>query len=92
MRYYSWSGTSPVTNIIDPSDLLLGATALTFNGEANDGLVGRCSSRMGKVIRDNYRMNHLDEVNQTLGLTSLFETDPVTIYRQHANRLKNDGL
>ena len=37
-------------------------------------------------------MNHLDEVNQTLGLTSLFETDPVTVYRQHANRLKNDGL
>jgi triacylglycerol lipase len=92
VRYYSWSGTSPVTNIIDPSDLLLGATALTFKGEANDGLVGRCSSRMGKVIRDNYRMNHLDEVNQTLGLTSLFETDPVTVYRQHANRLKNDGL
>ncbi|MEA1605524.1 triacylglycerol lipase [Pseudomonas spirodelae] len=92
VRYYSWSGTSPVTNIIDPSDLLLGATALTFNGEANDGLVGRCSSHMGKVIRDNYRMNHLDEVNQTLGLTSLFETDPVTVYRQHANRLKNDGL
>jgi triacylglycerol lipase len=92
VRYYSWSGTSPVTNIIDPSDLMLGATALTFKGEANDGLVGRCSSRMGKVIRDNYRMNHLDEVNQTLGLTSLFETDPVTVYRQHANRLKNDGL
>jgi triacylglycerol lipase len=92
VRYYSWSGTSPVTNIFDPSDLLLGASALTFMGEANDGLVGRCSSRMGKVIRDNYRMNHLDEVNQTLGLTSLFETDPVTVYRQHANRLKNDGL
>ncbi|MDX1299176.1 MAG: triacylglycerol lipase [Pseudomonas sp.] len=92
VRYYSWSGTSPVTNIIDPSDLLLGATSLTFKGEANDGLVGRCSSHMGKVIRDNYRMNHLDEVNQTLGLTSLFETDPVTVYRQHANRLKNDGL
>ena len=92
VRYYSWSGTSPVTNILDPSDLLLGASALTFNGEANDGLVGRCSSHLGKVIRDNYRMNHLDEVNQTLGLTSLFETDPVTVYRQHANRLKNDGL
>lgn len=92
VRYYSWSGTSPLTNIFDPSDLLLGATSLTFNGEDNDGLVGRCSSHMGKVIRDNYRMNHLDEVNQTLGLTHLFETDPVTVYRQHANRLKNDGL
>ena len=47
VRYFSWSGTSPVTNIIDPSDLLLGATALTFNGEANDGLVGRCSPFLG---------------------------------------------
>lgn len=92
VRYYSWSGTSPVTNILDPSDLLLGATALTFNGEANDGLVSRCSSHMGKVIRDDYRMNHLDEVNQSFGLTSWFETDPVSVYRQHANRLKNDGL
>jgi len=92
VRYYSWSGTSPLTNLLDPSDLLLGASSLTFNGEANDGLVGRCSSHMGKVIRDDYRMNHLDEVNQTFGLTSLFETDPASVYRQHANRLKNDGL
>ncbi len=92
VRYYSWSGTSPLTHLLDPSDLLMGATSLTFNGEANDGLVGRCSSHLGKVIRDNYRMNHLDEVNQTFGLTSWFETDPVSVYRQHANRLKNDGL
>ncbi|MGA6106559.1 triacylglycerol lipase [Pseudomonas solani] len=92
VRYYSWSGTSPLTNVLDISDVLLGATALTFKGEATDGLVGRCSSHLGKVVRDNYRMNHLDEVNQTFGLTSLFETDPVTVYRQHANRLKNDGL
>jgi len=92
VRYYSWSGTSPLTNLLDPSDLLLGASSLTFNGEANDGLVGRCSSHLGKVIRDDYRMNHLDEVNQTFGLTSLFETSPTTVFRQHANRLKNDGL
>lgn len=92
VRYYSWSGTSPLTNVLDVSDALLGATSLTFKGEATDGLVGRCSSHLGKVVRDNYRMNHLDEVNQTFGLTSLFETDPVTVYRQHTNRLKNDGL
>lgn len=91
IRYYSWSGTSPVTNLLDPSDLLMGAASLTFK-EANDGLVGRCSSHMGKVVRDNYRMNHLDEVNQFIGLTSLFETSPVSVYRQHANRLKNDSL
>ncbi len=91
VRYYSWSGASPLTNALDPSDALLGASSLTFK-EANDGLVGRCSSHLGKVIRDDYQMNHLDEVNQTFGLTSLFETDPVSVYRQHANRLKNEGL
>ncbi|WP_304639814.1 triacylglycerol lipase [Pseudomonas sp.] len=92
VRYYSWSGTSPLTNVLDISDGFLGATSLTFGFEANDGLVGRCSSRMGMVIRDNYRMNHLDEVNQVFGLTSIFETSPVSVYRQHANRLKNAGL
>jgi triacylglycerol lipase len=92
INYYSWSGTSPLTNFLDPTDLLTGAGSLTFKGEANDGLVGRCSSHLGQVIRDNYRMNHLDEVNQTLGLTSLFETSPVSVYRQHANRLKNASL
>ena len=91
VSYYSWGGTSPLTNALDVSDLLLGASSLTFT-EANDGLVGRCSSHLGQVIRDNYRMNHLDEVNQTFGLTSLFETDPVTVYRQQANRLKLAGL
>ncbi|MGY4535041.1 triacylglycerol lipase [Pseudomonas sp. TE3786] len=92
VRYYSWGGTSPLTNALDPSDLLLGASSLTFGSTANDGLVGKCSSHLGQVIRDDYRMNHLDEVNQTFGLTSLFETDPVTVYRQQANRLKNVGL
>ncbi|MEK1905529.1 MAG: triacylglycerol lipase [Pseudomonas sp.] len=91
VSYYSWSGTSPLTNVLDVSDLLTGAASLTFSGP-NDGLVGKCSSHLGKVIRDDYRMNHLDEVNQTFGLTSLFETDPVTVYRQQANRLKTAGL
>ncbi|UAW98558.1 triacylglycerol lipase [Halopseudomonas nanhaiensis] len=92
VRYYSWGGTKPLTNILDVSDVLLGASSVPFGFEANDGLVGRCSSHLGMVIRDNYRMNHLDEVNQTFGLTSLFETSPVSVYRQHANRLKNAGL
>ncbi len=91
VRYYSWGGTSPLTNPLDVSDAMLGAGSLAFD-EPNDGLVGRCSSHLGMVIRDNYRMNHLDEVNQVFGLTSLFETDPATVYRQHANRLKNAGL
>lgn len=91
VRYFSWSGTGHLTNALDPVDLPLAATGLVIP-EANDGLVGRCSSHLGKVIRDNYFMNHLDEVNQVMGLTSLFETDPKTVFRAQANRLKNLGL
>ena len=89
--YYSWSGASPFTNLLDVSDgplTILGA----LYGSPNDGLVGTCSSHLGKVIRDDYKMNHLDEVNQMFGIHHLFETDPKTLYRQHANRLKNQGL
>jgi triacylglycerol lipase len=91
VRYYSWSGTGQLTNALDPSDLMLAATSLAFS-EPNDGLVGQCSTHLGKVIRSDYQQNHLDEVNQFLGLTAPFATDPVSLYRQHANRLKNLGL
>jgi triacylglycerol lipase len=91
IRFYSWSGTGVLTNGLDVSDLLLGATSI-FYDEANDGLVGRCSSHFGDVIRDNYFQNHLDEVNQVLGLVSIFESNPKTLFRNHANRLKNLGL
>lgn len=91
MRLYSWSGTSVVTSLVDPTDSPLGVAAL-FGHENNDGLVGHCSAHFGQVLRDNYGMNHLDEVNQILGLVSLFETNPISVYRAHANRLKNAGL
>jgi triacylglycerol lipase len=91
IRYYSWSGTGVVTTVIDISDAGLGLTSF-FYGEANDGLVGRCSSHLGDVIRDNYFHNHLDEVNQILGLVPLFESNPKTLFKNHANRLKNKGL
>lgn len=91
IRYYSWSGTGVLTNVFDLSDPALGLTSL-FYSEANDGLVGRCSSHLGDVIKDDYFQNHLDEVNQILGLTSIFTTDPRSLFRTHANRLKNAGL
>ncbi len=91
IRYYSWSGTGLLTNVLDISDPALALTSF-FYGEANDGLVGRCSSHLGSVIRDNYFQNHLDEVNQILGLVSIFESNPKTLFRNHANRLKNAGL
>ena len=92
VRYYSWSGGRTLTNVLDVSDPFLAALSVVFLGEKNDGLVSSCSSRLGQVIRDDYRMNHLDEVNQALGLRHIFETSPVTVFRQQANRLRNAGL
>ena len=90
VRYYSWTGTLPLTNIADISDGALSIMSLVISGP-NDGLVSACSSRLGKHLGD-YRQNHLDEVNQVVGLRDWFSVDPVTLYRLHANRLKQLGL
>ena len=92
VRYYSYGGTSVLTNVLDVSDVVLGTGSLFFGFEQNDGVVGRCSSHWGTVLRDNYPWNHLDEVNQAFGLRGLFTPDPVAMYRSQANRLKNLGL
>ena len=92
IRYYSWGGTSALTHLLDASDPMLGASSLFFGSEPNDGLVGRCSSHLGVVLRDDYGWNHLDEVNQIFGLTSWFASNPKSVLRSHANRLKNAGL
>lgn len=92
IKLYSWGGTQPLTNVLDPLDVLFGTSSLAFMGKASDGMVERCSNHFGQIIRDNYAMNHGDLVNQVLGLTYLFETSPKTVYRQHVNRLKNAGL
>ena len=94
VRYYSWSGTyDPLlnSNVLDIAD---GAMALAWvtHTEANDGVVGRCKSHMGEVIRDDYVLNHLDEVNWTFGLQGLGTSNPVAIYVSHVRRLKSAGL
>ncbi|TMA53315.1 MAG: triacylglycerol lipase [Deltaproteobacteria bacterium] len=91
IRYYSWTGTGVLTNSADLFDGALGVASL-FASEANDGLVGRCSAHLGQVIRDDYLYNHLDEVNQITALVSPFEANPLVVFRNHANRLKNAGL
>lgn len=88
---FSWSGTAPLTNVLDISDPLFGITSLATS-EANDGVTGRCSSHFGKVLKDNYLMNHIDANNQVFGLVSLFETNPKTLFVNQASRLKNLGL
>ena len=89
---YSWTGISNTTNLFDPDTILTALGPILFNGQANDGLVSKCSSKFGKTIRDNYAWNHFDEVNQILGMKGLFAPDPVAAFRQHANRLKLQGL
>ena len=90
---YSFSGTSALTNILDPLDLAFSGTSLIVDIKGdNDGMVSRCSAKFGKTIRDNLNWNHADEVNQVMGLRGLFSPNPVDIYRQHANRLKLQGL
>ena len=91
IRNYSWGGTSTFTNALDPLDYFFGITGLVST-EPNDGLVGRCSSHFGQVIRDNFPWNHGDAINQAFGLRGLFTPAPTDTYRQQANRLKVAGL
>ncbi len=94
VQYYSWAANyNPLINsiVLDPADALLGLTALVA-GDDNDGLVPRCSTHFGKVIRDDYTGNHADEINGMFGLRGLWTTSPVPLYVEHARRLKNAGL
>lgn len=91
VRFYSWSGTGLLTSVLDPTDLTLSLISKLYS-ESNDGMVGRCSSHFGEVIRDNYRMNHLDEVNQLFGFINLSGPNPKSVFRAHARRLKRAGL
>lgn len=91
-RLYSASGTGVLTNGADPADSLMVLLSSYFQGAPSDGMVGKCSSHFGQVLRDDYFWNHLDQVNMTFGVRGLFTPDPVAFYRTHANRLKTAGL
>lgn len=99
VRYYSWSGVIKGTlfeeghNIVDPLHLACRSYAQLFQNEKeqNDGFVGRYSSHLGKVIRSDYAMDHLDTVNQTAGAVRK-GVDPIKLYVEHAMRLKSEGL
>lgn len=91
--YYSWGSVGQFYRAVNPADYLMWLSSLTFKREVagqNDGLVGRCSSHLGRVIRDDYPMNHFQSVNQLLGLTGP-GVDPVALFLEHAQRLKQAG-
>ncbi|MCX2900838.1 esterase/lipase family protein [Pseudomonas mandelii] len=99
IRYYSWSGTVQGNlvdeggNALDPLHIFSRAFSRYFVKEVdqNDGMVGRYSSHLGKVIRSDYPMDHLDAINQTAGRVRK-GLDPVDLYVQHAQRLSEAGL
>jgi triacylglycerol lipase len=94
-KLYSWTGRSTATNILDLFDpaLVFTSTVMQARGSGtNDGLVSVCSAKFGQVLSTDYAWNHLDEVNQLLGLIGPFAADPVAVIRTQANRLKTAGL
>jgi len=94
VRYYSWGGTYSAlfnSNVLDPFDGVLAVTSV-LHGDDNDGLVERCSMHLGDNIRDDYTLNHLDQINGLFGIRGLFTSSPLPIYEAHARRLKNAGL
>jgi triacylglycerol lipase len=99
VNYYSWSGCLQGTlpdegqNAFDPLHLALRSHARLFERETehNDGLVGRYSSHLGKVIRSDYPLDHVDAINQTAGWVRS-DIDPVQLYVDHAGLLFCKGL
>ena len=92
IKMYSWSGKTPWTNALDPADAFLLITSKAFKrGENNDGLVASCATKMGKVISTTYQLNHVDAINHLFGVRSIW-TNPISLYRSQANRLKKKGL
>ncbi|MGH8387680.1 MAG: esterase/lipase family protein [Pseudomonas sp.] len=99
VRYYSWSGVlqrnilDEGLNALNPLHAFLRAFSHYFinEPEQNDGMVGRYSSHLGTVIKSDYPLDHLRVISQPSGLPTK-NIDPVNLYMQHAERLKNAGL
>ncbi|WP_460158283.1 esterase/lipase family protein [Pseudomonas sp. S3_E11] len=95
VRYYSWSGTlrEATGQASEPLQGFCRAFSDYFITEAeqNDGLVGRFSSHLGKVIRSDYPMDHMEAISPGTG-TSRKGTDTTELYLRHAERLRKAGL
>ncbi|MGF0237783.1 esterase/lipase family protein [Rhodococcus sp. IEGM1300] len=95
VRYYSWSGIlgNVLEEGLDPLQAFSRAFSQYFSIESdqNDGMVGRFSSHLGKVIRSDYPLDHLQTLIQTTGCVRK-GIAPIDLYVQHAQRLRNAGL
>jgi triacylglycerol lipase len=93
VRYYSWGGKKTATRLFDPLDALVIPLVQLFmpKNVVSDGVIPSCGQALGKFLRDDYRTNHFDAINQTAGMTAAF-VDVPSIFVTHANRLKKAGL
>jgi triacylglycerol lipase len=99
VRYYSWSGIimpsslNQGLHLLDPLHSLCRTFSTYFTRERtqNDGFVGRFSSHLGRVIRSDYDLDHLDTINQSAGLVR-HGVDPLQLYIEHAQRLRSVDL
>ena len=95
VHYYSWSGVLPANDLpsLDPIQGVHRALSQYFitEGQQNDGFVGRFSSHLGQVIRSDYPLDHLSTLRRPAnGLSS--QPDPISLYVEHAARLKAANL
>ncbi|HGJ5857676.1 triacylglycerol lipase [Arsenophonus nasoniae] len=98
VHYYSFGSfikKSLINSGINAFDVshtsLLQLSSFFSREKENDGLVGRYSMRLGKLICDDYDMDHLDIVNQIAGVVSN-QYDIPSIYVNHAQMLAKKGL
>lgn len=78
-------------NTLDPTHAAMRVLSAFNNEKHNDGVVGRLSMRLGKVIKDNYAQDHIDMVNHVAGLVG-GNADIVGIYTKHARFLASKSL
>lgn len=94
--YYSWAGNigDGWSTAVDPGDLIMMATNYMnleqgYTGDA-DGFIPVSSARFGKFLSE-YYWNHIDEMNQLIGIVNGDAASPKEVFRQHANRLQKAG-
>jgi triacylglycerol lipase len=91
VRYYSYAGVGHWGRWYSLADQVMAVTALSFTRDTdNDGLVGRCASHLGQVVRDDLPLNHFHVVRQLMGFTP-DTVDVGEVYLQHLQRLKAAG-
>lgn len=83
--YFSFTGDKARSNHQDMTDMVFDFSSRFFNGRPNDGMLANCDTHLGKTVKDDLPMNHLDIVNNLFGLV---QVDPVPLYVRHYRILK----